>query len=109
MVAPFLQHFRVFLKQQDRLQNQIIKIHRVIRFNLTGVLGIDAGGNRLIGQTAFAQRLMRQHKLVFPPADLPTVLVHLLHIVHLWAVLDKLLQQQLAVMLVKNRNGRLEA
>jgi hypothetical protein len=106
-VLPLLQHFRVLLEELDRLQDQIVEVHRVVRLERALVVGVDDGGGLLLGIAGVFQGLGRQDQVILPGADHVLDLVDavvarilLLHDVH---------HQRLDVGLVENREAGLVA
>ncbi|MNM29021.1 hypothetical protein D3C81_395510 [compost metagenome] len=106
-VLPALQHLGVLLEQLDRLQDQVVEVHRVERLERALVVGVDDGGGLLARVARLFQGLRWQDQVVLPGTD------HVLDLVD--AVVAGILflhdvrQQRLDVGLVEDRETRLVA
>ena len=102
----------VTLQQQDGVQNQIVKVHRVCRKQAAGVFTVElryAHAAQVAAGPGVLLVLLRQHPGVLGPADLAEDRARLIDLFIQIPVLQDLLHQRLAVCRVVNAEAALIA
>src|SRR5690606_3666676 len=107
MALPFLQYFRMGLKQHGWQQNEIVEVHRIERFEIAQVQLVKRAGEYFLWRGGTGLSLGGRQELIFPAGDERHHQAQLIVIGSAFAV-HQFLQERQTILVVENGEGGLE-